>query len=613
MKTAYQYLGLTPDIIDNFALQANLVVDGQMQRMLEKRIRELSRITDRFAEGTEGIAPKESVDKVIAKVKRSSKKVGANDNEWSPIELRILSYNLGQIVNDAIVFDYAANLLDRNWRNMFFNGLLFYLLNDWLTPQHSQKENVCSLLKKRLESYDGSNQRFLSLKNHANFLDANGPLRMATLLAHQSKPVTDAPTILGYKESALSLPYFSDVILHYFNLCDTIEVPVLEQVFVLHQLDRTKKLILAMMVEQAEKEGKEPLQTRVSKFAQAILGDIALSSTWAPFPNATQEETEKLRRSQTLVNQWNARKAINTFFELCVQDYTRKQLWLKYVSFVYDFRIVGSKATKTKLLSDDRVSDLIDSYFITTKSSKRQTSALVLYISNKVFVEFSDKGALYIYNNNHPKVYGITRENAFISGVDDLKTPSINLLIDGFEGDGKWYHGYESMSWIKYHDQGRLLHSEYWRERINAWMRQKLKIDFRKPQDYVPNIPNVENHIEELEIEASKNDTIDGRPLAVSKLLFGGSCRVEAHADGLYIRILDINKLKRLAVMNCSPNCSIWIKKDKKYKEYEEVYYYNNKKEDYIGFLALWDYSVKKIIFHPLSTYGSEKIEIPIY
>ena len=598
MKTAYQHLGLTPDIIDNFALQANLVVDGQMQRMLEKRIRELSRISERFSDGGEVVASKESVDKVIAKAKRLSKKVGANFNEWSPIELRILSYNLGQIYNDTIAFDYAAHLLDHNWRNMFFNGLLFCLLNDWLSPQQVHKDCICNLLKRKLEIYDGSNQRFLALKNHANFLDANGPLRMAMLLVHQSKSVLEAPTIFNYKESTLSFAYFSDVILHYFNLRGTIEVDLLEVVFAQHQLDRTKKLILAMMVEQAEKGGKEPMQTRVSKFAHTILGDIALSSTWAPFPNATQEEIEKLRKSQALVNQWNARKAINTFFELCVQDPKRKELWIKYVPFVYDFRIVGSKATKTKLLSDDRVSDLIGSYFITTRSAKRQTSALVLYISNKVFVEFSDKGALYIYNSTHPKVRGITMDNVVIDGVEDLKQPSINLLIDGFEGDGKWYHGYESQSWIKYHDEGRLLHSDYWRERINAWMRQKIKIDYKRPQDYkfsqLPTVSQCEAYQSEYTEKPKRHN---GKPLAISKLLFGGVCRVEAFGDGVYLRVSSSDKLTRIADMKYISNGSIWIKKK---KNYEEVYYHTSEKDDYLGFLSLWDFSDKKIIFYPL-------------
>ena len=607
MNTAYQLLGLTPDIINNFALQANLVVDGQMQRLLEKQIRELSRLLEQFAEGTEGVASKESVDQVIAKVKKLSKIIGTKDNEWSPIELRILSYNLGQINNNAIIFDYTTKLLDRNWRNMFIGGLLFYLLNDWLSPQQSQKDRVCSILNKKLEAYDGSNHRYLYLKNHANFLDVNGPLRMATLLVHQSMPVISAPTILGYKESALSFSYFSDVILHYFNLRGTIEVPILEQVFAQHSLDRTKKLVLAMMVEQAEKEGKEPLQTHVSKFAQTILGDIALSSTWAPFPNATQEEIEKLRRSQTLVNQWNAKKAINPFFELCVQDPKRKELWLKYVPFVYNFRIVGSKATKTKLLSDDRISDLIGTYFITTRSAKRQTSALVLYISNKILVEFSDKGALYVYNYNHPQVRGITRGKAIIDGVDDLKLPSINLLIDNFMDDGSWYYGYESQSWITYHDEGRLLHSEYWRERINAWMRQKLKINYKRPQDYIFSQPSNTPQNETRQSECTeKTKSQNEKPFAISKKLFGGRCRVEAYRDGFYLRVFSPSKLTRIANMNYTTKGSIWVKND---NDYEKIYYHTPNKDEYLGFLTLWNFSGKKIKFYPLY---DDKIEIPL-
>jgi hypothetical protein len=607
MNTAYQHLGLTPDIIDNFALQANLVVDGQMQRMLEKRIRDLSRISERFTDGGEVIASKESVDKVITKAKRLSKRVGVYDNEWSPIELRILSYNLGQIYNDTLVFDYVANLLNRNWRNMFFNGLLFCLLNDWLSPQQVQKDSICNLLKRKLEEYDGNSQRFLALKNHANFLDTNGPLRMATLLVHQSKSVLEAPTIFGYKESTLSFSYFSDVILHYFNLRGTIEVDLFEVVLAQHQLDRTKKLILAMMVEQAEKEGKEPIQTQVSKFAQAILGDIALSSTWAPFPNATQEEIERLRKSQALVNQWNARKAINTFFELCVQDPKRKELWLKYVPFIYDFRIVGSKATKTKLLSDDRISDLIGYYYITTKSSKRQTSALVLFINNKVFVEFSDKGALYIYNHTHPKVSGIRKDRVVIDGVDELKQPSINLLIDGFEGDGKWYHGYESQSWIKYHDEGRLLHSDYWRERINAWMRQKLKIDYKRPQGYSfspPSAPSLNETRQSEQIETVESHT--NKPIACSKLLYGGLCRVEGHENGLYLRICSSNEAVLLRPMKWKSNSSIWIKK----RKFEEIYCHTQDKEKYLGFLSFHNYTKKEIHYYPLE--GEQIVIVPL-
>lgn len=609
MKTAYQHLGLTPDIIDNFALQANLIVDGQLQSTLEKRIRELSKISERFAEGGELVASKESVDKVIAKAKRLSKKAGANDNDWSPIELRILSYNLGQISNDATAFDYAAGLLDRNWRNMFFNGLLFCLLNDWLTPKQVHKGSICNLLKRKLEMYDGSNQRFLALKNHANFLEENGPLRLATLLIHQSKSIIEAPTIFGYKESTLSFSYYSDVILHFFNLRGTIEVNLLEDIFALHQLDRTKKLILAMMVEQAEKEGKEYVQTRVSKFAQAILGDIALSSTWAPFPNATQDEIEKLRRSQTLVNQWNARKAINTFFELCVQDAKRKEFWLKYANFVNDFRIAGSKAVNTRLLGDERIKDIISDYFIKTNSESGKTSALILFVRDKVFIEFSDKGAIYVYNQNHRIVRSIIERNK-VSSIDYLKSPEFDMLVEhygevDFVYDERSYYDYRTVDLTTFNDEGKMFHIGYWDERLHAWIQNKLGIDYKKPNDYrkIPPVAPLQSETSISEY-CGKTDSHNGKAIAVSKLLYGGICRVEGYEDGLYLRICNTNKLVLLVPMEWKYNSSIWIKRE---KQFESVYCHTHDNNDYLGFLTYWDFSDKKILFYPLR---GDKIEV---
>lgn len=611
MKTVYQYLGLTPDIIENFALQANLVVDGQMRSELEKRIRELSRLSERFAEGTEGIAPKESVDKVISKVKRLSQKVGVTNDEWSPIEQRILSYNLSQIGYDATAFDYAINLLDQNWRNMFFGGLLFYLLNDWQSPQQCQKISICKLLKRKLEEYEGENQRYMTLKDHANYFDENGPTRMAALLVHQSKSILEAPKIIGYKESALSFPYFSDVILNYYDLSGTIEVPVLEQVFACHQLDKTKKLILAKMVEQAEKDGSEWLQTKVSKFAQMILGDIALSSTWAPFPHATQEEIEKLRRSQTLVNQWNARKVINTFFELCVQDPKRKEFWLKYANFVSDFRIAGSKAVNTRLLGDERIRDIIPDYFIKTNSESGRTSALILSIRDKVFIEFSDKGAIYVYNQNHRIVRSV-RERNKVSSIDYLKSPEFEMLVENygeadFVYDEKSYYGYRTIDLTKFNDDGKMFHIGYWDERLHAWIQNKLGIDYKKPNDFRYSSPLTSTQTEVLKSESTDTAVSQkDKPIAYSKLLFDGLCRVEGHVDGLYLRLCKTNELVLLINKNMNQGGNIWVKKK---KNYEEVYYHTSEKDDYLGFLSLWDFSDKKIKFYPLQ---GDDIEIPL-
>lgn len=599
MSDIYQHLGLKRDIFDHFALQASLVVDNRMKGDLERHTRVLTKITERYLIDSEAVASKDSVKKVLLKVKRLSR-LQDELYEWSAFELRIISYNLGLLQDSATAFRYAVQMLDKHWRNLFFGGVTFYVLDNWLAPDTTKKDTVCELLKRKLEEYDGDNKRIKELKNHANYFDLNGPLRLATLLSQRNMFIMEAPEILGYKENAISFSFFSNVIMEYFSRKGTIDIPILEKVLTLHTWDRTKKLTLAKFVELAEKGGNEYVQTEVSKFSQRILGDIALASTWTPFPNASYEEKELLLHAQSLVNQWNARKAINSFFELCVQDERRKGLWLKYVPFIYDFRIIGSKATKAKLLGDERVCDLINYYYITTRSSRRQTSSLVLYIKDKVFVEFSDKGALYVYNMSNPKLSEIRKNKTVIEGVDELKIPSINLLIDNFEGAGNWYSGYESQSWIKYHDEGRLLHSDYWRERINAWMRQKLNIDFNRPKDNMI-IPANAEYTTEIPYNNSNQ-----RPFAYSKWVFNNLCRVEAYKDGFYLRLWNLEKLTLIASMEYTTNGSIWIKKD---KDYRKVYYRVMNEDKYLGFLSFHKYTKKEIWFYPLF---KDNVIIPI-
>ena len=585
MSDIYQHLGLKRDIFDHFALQASLVVDNRMKGDLERHTRVLTKITERYLTDSKAVASKDSVDKVLQKIKQLS---GLKDESygWTAFELRIISYNLGGLQDSTTAFRYAVRMLDKNWRNLFFGGITFYVLNNWLVSDTAKVDTVCELLKRKLEEYNGTNQRVLSLKNHANYFSYNnGPLHLSALLSQRNKFIMEAPEIIGYKENAISFSYFSNVILEYFSRKGTIDIPTLEKVLTLHTLDRTKKLALAKFVELAEKGGNEYVQTEICKFSQRILGDIALASTWTPFPNATYEEKEQLLHAQSLVNQWNARKAINVFFELCVQDSRRKELWLKYVPFIYDFRIVGSKATKAKLLGDERVCDLINYYFITTRSSRRQTSSLVLYIKDKVFVEFSDKGALYVYNMSNPQILGIRNNKTVIEGVDDLKLPSINLLIDNFIGDGKWYSGYESQSWIKYHDEGRLLHSDYWRERINAWMRQKLKLDYSKPKDYVPDYQKVDYNYTKETLESKKNNSL----WAYSKWLFNKSCRIEAYQDGFYLFIK--NKMERVLLNKTSiePHGNIWTKTEQsnQYSKLLKLLYHYKEEDFLIGYLLL--------------------------
>lgn len=601
MTDIYQYLGLKRDLFDHFALQASLVVDNRLRSDLERHTRVLTKITERHLIDSDTVASKDSVDKVLLKLKRLSR-LHDEMHDWSAFELRIISYNLSLLEGSDDTFRYAVKLLESYWKDIFINGLTFYVLNNWLTQNVTQKDVVCELLKRRLMEYDGHNQRFLALKDHANYFEENGPLRIATLLLQKDIPIQKAPEILGYKEASISFSYFSDVILCYFYRKGTIETQQLEEVLTYHSLDRTKKLSLALLVDLAEKEGSELVQTQVCKFAQRVLGDIALSSTWAPFPKASKEEVERLRHAQAIVNQWNARKAINTFFELCVQDVTRKEFWLKYVNYIDDFRIAGSKAVNTKLLGDERIKDIISYYFLKTNSQSGRTSALILFVQEKVFIEFSDSGAIYVYEKEHWKVKGL-RTQKKVSSIEDLKATYFDKLVENYGVkdyiyDNNDYYYYKEVDLTKFNDEGKMFHIGHWDERLHAWIKAKLKIDYMKPHSTMYSGSSFE--YKDLFSSNNEDNSLNRVPYAklhadiVSKWLFENKCRVAANRKGFYLLVKSSFYAFALTQYERNRGGSIYVKKGNTDNDKVIWFAQEGRNDTIIGYLH---YGVNHVIF----------------
>ena len=301
------------------------------------------------------------------------------------------------------------------------------------------------------------------MKNHANLFDEAGPRRLCALLTQKKQDLKAAPSYFCNRSASISQSYYSDVIVNFFEANKITDLDYVESVIELHDNDRTKKLVFADLVSRVNESGDELKRTRLCKFANRILGDITLTSTWAPFIGATEKEAQKLKKAKQLVNLWFNRKIIETFFEVCVQDRDRKVFWLRYVEYVSAFRIVGSTATKRLLQGDSRVSGIFLPFYIETESRTSQTSALVLFMKDKMIVEFSDTGALYVYNYNHAKVKLVTNKRRLINSTADLKIPSMNNLIEISD----W--GYKT-----HYKEGRMTHQGYWQDRLNGWMQEMV-------------------------------------------------------------------------------------------------------------------------------------------
>lgn len=461
MEDIYALLNINKAVLQDFPLQAERAVDHQTELAINRSVRTLKEIEERMMSDNGVKVSQQSIDEIIQKVIDNAKENNKDNSIWSIRELRIVSYYLIKLQGNEGAYEYALGLLDRNWRDMFFNGLSFYCLDQWNLIDPPLRMQTCELLRNKLRNYTDSNKKYMAMKNHSNMFEEVGPKRLSALLSQRKEDVKNAPTYFNNKPSTLSQSYYSDVIVNFCETNNVMDLDYIEEIFEVHNTDRTKKLVLADLVARVNDSGNDMKRTMLCKFANRMLGDITLGSTWAPFSGATEKDAQKLKKAKQLVNLWFNQKIIETFFEVCVQDRDRKIFWLKYVDRLSGFRIVGSTATKRLLQSDSRISGIFLPYFIETDSYSSQTAALVLFIKNKMLVEFSDTGALYVYDQNHRMVNLVTKKKRDITSTSDLKIPSMNNLIQISD----WGSNY-------FYEEGRMTHQGHWQTRLSSWLSQ---------------------------------------------------------------------------------------------------------------------------------------------
>lgn len=624
MDDIYSLLNINKSLIQDFPLKANNLVDHQTELVINRSVRSLKEVEERMMSDKSIKESQQTIDGVMQKVINYAEANNPDIAIWSIRELRIISYYLMNLQGNAKAYIYALSLLESNWRDIFFNGLSFYCLDTWNMIDPQLRIYTCELLRNKLIAYKDANKKYLVMKNHANLFDEAGPLRMSAIISQKKLDIKDAPSLFSNKPSTINQSYYSDVIVYYCNVKHIVDLDMIDAIFDVHNLERTKKLVLADLAERVNTNGDEVKRTQLCKFANRILGDVTLSSTWAPFFGATEQDAKKLRRAKDLVNLWFNQRIIETFFEVCVQDRLRKDFWLNYVDRLVSFRIVGSTAIKRLLQSDTKIGSMFLKYFIETDSSASQTSALVLFIKNKMLVEFSDTGALYVYNKDHRMVRTVLDRRINISNTNDLKTPSMNNLITITDW-GSYY----------YNSEGRMTHQGDWQSRLRGWIQQivlsaadadfnsfefednalfqakpLLKEEF-KPSTIFQNSEMkdlFDNHL--MFQQSTKFHQVPQKPKIVpisheplklkpviyeeniyysiaSKWVFNDKCRVVSNKNGFYLDIGIGRKRKFVNICEPTDTClsgSIWITRPN-IKGWQEIVHAFCGKEKTIGFI----------------------------
>ena len=607
MSDVYSILNINSGIIQDFHLLADRVADHQIEKVINKNVRALKQIEERmFVDKGLNIA-QQSIDEIISKVIHMAPSGDTSMNNWTIRELRIVSYYLMKLRDDNVCYLYALELLDKNWKNMFFNGLVFYLLNSWHSIESDYRDLTSQLLVRKLNSYSESNRRYGLWRNRANLFDSNGPVRMAALLKAKNMSMAEAPSLLGFKNTSIKQAYYSDVIVKYVETNHITNLDSIDQVFELHNLDRTKKLIFAYLVETEDRIGDGLRRAQLCRYANVKLGDVTLASSWAPFTGATEKEVQRLRKAMELVNMWFLQQIVESFFEICVQDRERKSFWLKYVQnrSITRFKIIGSTAIKRLLQSNSKIGSMFLRHFIETNSYSSQTSALALFMKNKMFVEFSDTGALYVYNQTHSMVKKVTNARYGISSTNELKIPSMNVLIEANTWGGYYYY-----------EEGRMTHQGYWQQRLEGWLNKMVlssdnnSMSFldQKNDDVFKAKPLPAENFKPLAAESVETETateqdkvvenkeesfilesmpVEFRYKIASKVLENG-VRVVANAKGFYLSLgKNHYELIKLFASGQAPTGSIWMKKATMIGWYEIVHNYRGTDTRSIGFIRI--------------------------
>lgn len=627
MSDVYSLLNINQGMFQDFRLLAGRVTDSQTEKVVNKNMSKLKQIEEHMLVNKGLEVAQQSIDEVISKVIRMAPSGDTSGDNWTVRELRIVSYYLMKLRDDSIDYMYALDLLDNNWKNIFFNGLAFYLLNSWHSIEPDYRTLTSQLLMRKLGEYGDSNRRYNLWKNRLNLFDDNGPTRMAAMLSAKKMSIQEAPILLGFKETSIKQSYYSDVIIKYVTNNSITDRDTIEEIFELHALDRTKKLIFAYLIEKEDQIDDGLRRAQLCRFANTQLGDITLATSWAPFVGATETDVQKLKKAMQLVNMWFAQQIIESFFEICVQDKERKNFWLKYVNNVSAFKIIGSKATKRLLQSNSKIESMFLRHYMETNSYSSPTSALVLFIKNKMIVEFSDTGALYVYNQTDPMVKTVTNPRYGIASTNDLKIPSMDGIVE------KNYWGDYSI----YNEQGKLHHRGNWQIRLTAWMSniifssQNTSVSFmdNRHDDIFKAKPLPAENFKPQKIERPETD-IDTPPVTeikkhnatsssaicesqfsyrIASKTLDNNVRVVANVKGFYLSLgKNHYQLIKPFASGESPTGSIWIKKASLIGWDEIVHNYYGTDTRSIGFIRI---TTDEIIFkESLSVAGKTKCKL---
>lgn len=454
---------------------AQKVIPITLSALNDHRIDKLHKITEEVGASSFTFSGENLIPQVFKKFKNS---INSTNASFERRELRTLTYSLTYseqntqtIFSNENELKYALVLLETNWRDSFLVGLIDCFLRNWETKHQKLLEQLEQFIVQKLDNYQGNRSTLISFKNNKRFFSTkNGDLILGDTIAKLNKPIQEATKILGVPESWLDYPYFSKVIVTYYErnkskIVD--EIDNLNDVLQKHNSSITNKRLISKIIIQANQPQFAVLQDKIKSIAFKQIGDPSNTANWNTFENADEQDKNEIAEARTILEEWIAKQFIDIFFKVCINDVRRKKFWLKIASKnKVTFKVYGSAQVKQQLGLNKNIAEYLDNRFEIVESNKN-VSAFILYVADYMFIEFSDAGyAFYAY-----KIDGLRRPKLInkLKSVDLLRNGNVNMLV--------YRSGYSITST---NTEGRLGHNDgdlSWEEVFEYWFKNIARIN----------------------------------------------------------------------------------------------------------------------------------------
>ena len=455
-NSIYDIMGFYFDL-RTFTLGARTAISRAQQNTVDNATSRQRTIARHCAAAEEKQPNQSTLDAAYRKFKSHYTRL--NVMEYSSREVRALIYCLHKFENDTMVSAFTK-VLDKQWRNRFLNGLLYFLLSYWDITEKSRLQVIIDVFQRKLSAYNGKRDKYLLLKQNARFLTLNGAELLGMTLRKMDVGQTNCCSIFsassvffGLSSNNIEFQYYSKVISSYFGRDAIEKLDMLKDVLDKHNYDATPKRIIPAMIIQNRDAVNEGKQDYIRSIALGMIGNPELSSKWS-LRNGTAEENLNLKEARQILNEWLKRKFISIFFEKCMHEPSRQKYWLKHIEMIGDLEIWTTPFTMSLLMQDKRIADMFNTKVKVLNNEKNvDKSALIMTVGNYFFIEFSDVGCLYIFQKNSP--YGLTIASNRFLYFDEIKRMRVDTI----------------QSFYLKNQEGKINHNTGWENTLEKWMK----------------------------------------------------------------------------------------------------------------------------------------------